>query len=146
MGKQNRQAKEEEETFGSLLERYPFDADAKFAGAGLDESSRARKNPSTFGKESCVVLDLHGKTVKEAQAYLQREIDQLLAMHGVLELKIITGRGRHSEGGKLVLAQHVHRWVQEHYRSSVVSLQECPSESMINGIAVRGYFKLKLRS
>ena len=128
-----------EESFGTLLERHPFKASDKFVGAAVDSGSK--KSPKkTFSTQ----IDLHGKTLKEAQVYLESQVSGLLATHGKVDLKIITGRGRHSQSGP-VLAENIHSWIRRRYRDSIVSLQECPSNSMINGIAVRGYFHVKLR-
>lgn len=132
---------EAEEDFEDLLSSYPFDQDHKFVGAAHKKDKMSRL--ATRQEDAPFVLDLHGMTTSEAQYYLQNKIDALLHNHKQITIKVITGRGRHSENGP-VLADVCHRFIQEHYRYHIRSIESSPASSMINRIAVRGYFTVIL--
>ena len=90
-------------------------------------------------------IDLHYLTVEEALKVLEQRIDDLLSRYGYVRLKIITGRGRHSTQGPKI-AGHAHGFVTRKYSSNIVKIQESPDASMINNIALRGYFNVELKN
>ena len=90
-------------------------------------------------------IDLHYLTVEEALKVLEQRIDDLLSRYGYVRLKIITGRGRHSTQGPKI-AGHAHGFVTRKYSSNIVKIQESPDASMINNIALRGYFDVELKN
>lgn len=103
--------------------------------------NQTKRKPVPFATE----IDLHYLTVEEALKVLEQRIDDLLSRHSHVQLKIITGRGRHSTQGPKI-AGHAHGFVTRKYSSNIVKIQESPDASMINNIALRGYFNVELKN
>jgi DNA-nicking Smr family endonuclease len=96
----------------SLLERYPPDPGTggpsreRDAGEGRSESQYQRMRP----REPQAELDLHGLTVGEAKAALQRFLRDSRA-RGLEKVLIIHGKGNHSRG-QPVLEATVRAWLE----------------------------------
>ncbi len=83
-------------------------------------------------------IDLHQMTVKEAKKHILHTLDSL-PKHSTYQLRIITGRGRHSKNGS-VLGDEIYKFVKETLKNNIKKIDPNPSHSSINGISVRGHF------
>lgn len=159
-----------DESFASLLDEYPFEADQKYQGAGETApdsvgsavSHSVKRSPRNLPRSTSppqrgssqhhpLDVDLHGKTLRGSQEFIESEIFKLCTSYAPnsgaeIHLKIITGRGRHSSvtrGG--ILSHHIHCWMQGRYRRAITRIEACPSSSKIGGLTVRGHFHVSLR-
>lgn len=151
----NPQAKNTD-SFEDILDAHEFDPDEKFIGArpptpggtsaGGIEGSKCSRDLKSLKLKTMIStsLDLHGKTYSEAVDSLKFFIDQKRSECKILDLKIITGRGLHSGDGGPVLARDIHIYVKKNFAESITFLETSPADAMINGVAVRGHFQVKL--
>ncbi len=77
-------------------------------------------------------LDLHGLGVKAALVETERFLADAQA-HGLGSVKIVTGKGRGSPGGRGVLREVVPRWIEASGRPYVRRWERCPDHSGIDG-------------
>ncbi len=95
--------------------------------------------------QSLISIDLHGLTVSEAEEMLEHKIQTLRRSSKILKLRIITGKGLHSAGGKAILARDIHFFVKQRFGPSIVSIQESPVDVQLSGIPIRGHFDVVLK-
>ena len=149
-----------DDSFAALFEKSAFQPTSKFDAIKIAPkplflnkklSSKSPPNPgpakSTSSKKSLpeYKIDLHHRTLKEASCLLHKRLWELL--HGddvAFKVKIVTGRGRHSKDGQFTMGDHAHGYVKNHFASHISFLEDSPSASLVNGIAVRGYFYVHL--
>ncbi|MBF0440952.1 MAG: Smr/MutS family protein [Oligoflexales bacterium] len=94
-----------------------------------------------------IEIDLHGQTLDEAKRKVDRLFQKLLEKKGTLfEILIITGKGRHSstEGG--VLPGHIYNHTLRKYKDYVVCIDESPEQLKIDGLPIRGHFKVRIKA
>ncbi|MDX2166552.1 MAG: Smr/MutS family protein [Deltaproteobacteria bacterium] len=77
-------------------------------------------------------LDLHGLGVKDALVETERFLADAQA-HGLGSVKIVTGKGRGSPGGRGVLREVVPRWIETSGRPYVRRWERCPDQSGMDG-------------
>jgi DNA-nicking Smr family endonuclease len=77
-------------------------------------------------------LDLHGMGVKAALVETERFLADAQA-HGLGSVKIITGKGRGSPGGRGVLREAVPGWLEGSGRPYVRRWERCPDQSGMDG-------------
>lgn len=90
-------------------------------------------------------VDLHHLSVAESIQLLEHTIDPLLKTYSRVCLQIITGRGRHSGADGPQIAPQAYQFISTHYRDQIIKIQDCPTTSMINNVAIRGYFTVELK-
>jgi DNA-nicking Smr family endonuclease len=100
----------------------------------------------TTSQEKVIEIDLHGKQLREACEHLSNFIEQQ-RKNGVktLSLKVITGKGRHSQNGLSSLPAGVHDFVLKKYRDYIKEIQESPAAVKISGLPIRGHFDVKFK-
>lgn len=111
-----------------------------------DESShKPAAAPRSKPGAPTVTVDLHGCTLKEALEVVGNRISQLLTQGGVIHLRVITGKGRHSGSDGSVLAKEVHKYVLQRFHKSIQRIDSAPSDVMVGDLPIRGHFDVVLR-
>jgi DNA-nicking Smr family endonuclease len=90
------------------------------------------------------VLDLHGLRQHEAIQKVENVIQAILDDGRLKKIRIITGRGNHSEGVG-VLAKEVHPHVLRVFAKHILDMSVSPSELVVRGFPGRGHFDVKFR-
>lgn len=91
-------------------------------------------------------IDLHGLSLDEAKAELLRRVDGLIATgKGDWQLRVVTGKGRHSGPGGGVLVKGIYDFFLKNYRQYVVRIDSDPGESVLEGLPIRGHFDALLK-
>lgn len=86
-------------------------------------------------------LDLHGKTLAEAEDEVEHKIQELLkSLQSGFTLRIITGKGLHSPGGEGVLATEIWRYVNKKYAGKFRQIDASPADVKLGGRLIRGHF------
>ncbi len=144
--------KEEEESklFKHTIEnaKIPLEDCEKEKRAQADQmdqhskSRTAKKSPS--GR---VDIDLHGMTVREAQNHVLHTIQTLIdqSQGKTLDIRIITGKGNNSAGGKPQLISSIHHVVEARFAARIISMEVSPHELKLGGSFVRGHFDLRIK-
>ena len=91
-----------------------------------------------------VSLDLHGLRQLEAIESVERAINAILDDGRIKRLRIITGKGNHSDGVG-VLAQTIQPHVLSIYAKNIAQVSASPSEFVVGGFVGKGHFDIKLR-
>jgi DNA-nicking Smr family endonuclease len=86
------------------------------------------------------VLDLHGMQLMEAEDFVRHRLNELLAIEGSFSVKIVTGKGRHSENKEGVLVKEIHGFVLRYFREHIASIEESPDKLRLRGEPIRGHF------
>jgi DNA-nicking Smr family endonuclease len=121
----------------------PGEPEAEERPSGRKRSAGA---PSQSGKPD-LVIDLHGFTLREALTVVHSRIASVLASaSGIIHIRIITGKGRHSGEGGSVLAREVHAEVRARYQRRIQRLDEAPTDVVVGDLPIRGHFDVWLRS
>ncbi len=108
----------------------------------LAPAAQSKRTP----KKGPIELDLHGKTLVEAQTAIDQKFNQVLsATSANIRIRVITGKGRHSGPGGWVLAREIHDYVRRQYNELIQSIDPSPADSLINGLPLRGFFDVELR-
>lgn len=103
--------------------------------------SRKSRQPKARPRRTTFVLDLHGRTLTQAQAESTTFIARLLGeQSGPFILKVITGRGLHSGAAGSVLVREIYHFIQATFRANIVKIDAPPAESTIDGLPLRGFF------
>lgn len=90
------------------------------------------------------VLDLHGMRHAAAIDAVDRAIQAILDDGRVKKIRIITGKGNHSEGIG-VLAKEIHPHVKNTYFKSIDSIDVSPGEFVVAGHPAKGHFDIRFR-
>ena len=104
----------------------------------------AKKTSAALKKKH--VIDLHGFSLEEAKLELIKLISHLIGQNkSILQLNIITGKGRHSgpEGAKLI--REIPIYVSKKWKQHIVSIEDSPADLTINGRPIRGHFTVLLK-
>lgn len=121
----------------------PGEPDAEDRQAGR---RRPAASPSPSGKPD-LVIDLHGYKLREALNIVHSRIGSALATAtGIIHIRIITGKGRHSGDGGSVLAREVHADVRARYQRRIQRLDDAPTDVVVGDLPIRGHFDVWLRS
>ena len=106
-----------------------------------DEGDRRPRRPAGT---TIAEIDLHGMTAVEAEAHVDSRISLvLLKASGPVRVKIITGKGRHSEGGG-VLVRAIYDFVKVRFCRQITRIDAPPAETLFDGLPLRGYFEVQL--
>lgn len=138
----------EEDSFESLLAAYDWDdVDAEKLGSKNEERRNPSKKPRRSGAGGPdLTIDLHGLKLEEAKRYVEDQIAQALSERSQpFRVRVITGKGRHSQGRGGVLAQQIHPFVQKKFARLLTSIDAAPDQSHISGVLLRGHFDMVLR-
>lgn len=112
-----------------------------------DAAPLVRKRSQSGPGQPDDVIDLHGFTLKEALDIVQARLAAALARStGIIHIRIITGKGRHSGEGGSVLAREVHADVRRRFHNHIQRIDEAPAAVMVGDLPVRGHFDVWLRS
>jgi len=107
-----------------------------------DEPPPAKNRETRSGP---VVIDLHGHTVDEAKAEVDREIGRLSLVRGQrVHVRIITGKGRHSQG-EGVLPRAIHDYVSQRFARIIDKIDESPADLVLGELPMRGHFDVWLK-
>lgn len=104
-----------------------------------------RENNSKRVSSRIIEIDLHGLTVEDGQRRVSEVIAHFPYDQESRTYKIITGKGRHSEGGRGVLIREIYLFVQHRYGPHIVRIEESPDRVRIGGEALRGHFHVTLK-
>lgn len=138
------------EIFQDYMMSEDFDAGLKYEKKAFDD--RPKKSNSVVHREekkyletiNCK-LDLHGMTSLEAIEHLSEFIEAKSSECRYLKLKIITGRGVHSKVGGPVLVKDIYEFVLERYSNLIQEIDDPPADTILDGLAIRGYFNVHLK-
>ena len=100
-----------EELFASAIEGdwKPYEHEDEF----FEQEKKSSKGKSSKLNRK---IDLHGKTVSEAQRAVSNLMEELRQQYtGVVSLKVITGKGLHSKQGVGVLSREIHDYIANKY-------------------------------
>lgn len=89
-------------------------------------------------------LDLHGLRLDEARHRVREVLNGLSEMAGMHRLKIITGKGHHSERGDSVLAKEIHSFVLQTWRRMITEIEDSPDQVRLAGVPLRGHFHVTI--
>lgn len=136
-------ARDEHESLGEAIAKYQPDVDPHAQWQQPAKVTRAvsRRRRSAYYSAA---IDLHHMSVAQALKILEAEIEALLSRHRRVKLKVITGRGRHSSQGPQI-AHHAYALVVTKFKSAILKIGECPTASMINNVALKGFFDVELQ-
>jgi hypothetical protein len=59
-------------------------------------------------------------------------------------VKIITGKGHHSQRGDSVLAKEIHSFVLQTFRHIILEIEDSPDQVRLAGIPLRGHFHVTI--
>ena len=106
-----------------------------------DLPSKHSKNQQKAIKKN-IKCDLHGLTVAEAKSQVEQLVSSL---EQTTQLQIITGKGRHSgpEGG--ILIKEIYHFVKTKYQHRTEKIDHDPSQDLLNGLPIKGYFHVTLK-
>ena len=92
-------------------------------------------------------IDLHGMTVSEAQDYVIHTITALLdqAKGQPIDIRIITGKGHHSQGRQPQLISSIHHVVEARFRQRIIHIEASPHELRLGGAYLKGHFDLRIK-
>jgi DNA-nicking Smr family endonuclease len=94
--------------------------------------ARLLRRAARAGSACAPVLDLHGLGVQDAIAATERFLRDAAAA-GVVEVRIVYGKGRRSPGGRGVLREVIPRWLAGDGRRYVMSATPEPDASGADG-------------
>ncbi len=94
-----------------------------------------------------VKIDLHGLTVDEGKRRCRVEVEAAFKNNASnqIEFEVVTGRGLHSKDGRPVLAREIYEFCQNVFGLQTVQIDADPMQNTIDGIPIRGSFKMILK-
>lgn len=110
-----------------------------FPDKEIEPSTKLQKSRSKKTLKP-IIVDLHGKTLTEAQSFMDSFIQDLKDKRGSVTLKVITGKGLNSGSNGGVLASEIHRYVSERFGLNIIKIDESPDKLRINNVPIRGHF------
>jgi DNA-nicking Smr family endonuclease len=144
--------KEEEESrlFKYTIEnaKIPVKDHEKEKRAQADQLAHNSKTRTAKKSSSGRVdIDLHGMTVREAQNHVLHTIQTLIdqSQGKILDIRIITGKGNNSAGGKPQLISSIHHVVEARFSERIISMEVSPHELKLGGSFVKGHFDLRIK-
>lgn len=128
-----------EELFLRHLEQFKPDKQV------AEEPKEPEKKASKTHKATIIhELDLHGLRLDEAQQRVREVLDGLREMAGMHKVKIITGKGHHSQRGDSVLAKEIHSFVLLTFRRIILEIEDSPDQVRLAGVPLRGHFHVTI--
>jgi DNA-nicking Smr family endonuclease len=140
------QGAQDDELFLNALDNMDDDLlGDKFAADEIDgKQNLSKKNKKGLQTKS---IDLHGLTVDEAVRKIDQLIDSITAeKQGLVLIKVITGKGRHSGSAGPVLAKEIHYHVKNKYFQYIEQIQTSPADELVNGVPIRGHFDVTIKT
>jgi DNA-nicking Smr family endonuclease len=129
-----------DELFLKHLEQFkPDKPDAEESRESRKKASRTHRAPQVHE------IDLHGLSLEEAQHTVRAVLDDLREMAGLHRVKIITGKGHHSQRGDSVLAREIHSFVLLTWRRVIMEIEDSPDQVRLAGVPLRGHFHVTIR-
>lgn len=109
---------------------------------------RAVRKKTAESSDNFFEIDLHGQNLSEAIYSVDQFLRELQKRRSlpVVRCKIITGKGKHSGLGGGILAGEIYDYVKKSFKKSIVHIDSAPMDSTINGIPLRGYFMVRLKT
>ncbi len=131
-------------------EKLLLDHLAAFKPSSKDSDEESEPEPSVVRSRKMPQreyrIDLHGLHLEEAMAIVREKIDVWLLDGQPFKVKIITGKGKHSEGGRGILSQEIHRYVLQRYPRDIQDIEESPHQVRLWGMPLRGHFNVSFRA
>lgn len=130
-----------EELFASAIEGdwKPYEHQDEF----FEQEKKSSKGKSSKLNRK---IDLHGKTVNEAQSAVSELMNELRQQYtGIVYLKVITGKGLHSRQGLAVLSREIHDYISNKYIHDIVEIDDSPCDVLMHGVPIRGHFNVVLK-
>lgn len=91
------------------------------------------------------ILDLHGMRLSAALDTVDRAINAIIDDKRLKRLRIITGRGSHSEDGVGVLARDVHPHVEMVFAKFIADIDVSPAELILRNFPAKGHFDVRFK-
>jgi hypothetical protein len=111
------------------------------------EPQRLGAGPAKAARGGDVLkVDLHRLTLDEAQERIDAVLEGVIAdlkPGDRVKVQIITGKGRHSEGGG-VLAREAPRYVKRRFKDFIVAIEDAPADLVVGELPIRGHFHVTL--
>ena len=154
--KSQKAASEQDDPYGSMTDyaRFHSRSPAKIE----DDAARTTKSPQPKGSlaQFCgqwgmrfeggfAILDLHGMRLSPALDAVDRAIQAILDDKRIKRLRIITGRGSHSEDGVGVLARDVHPHVENVFTKFIEDIDVSPADLIVRGFPAKGHFDVRFK-
>lgn len=135
------------ELMEQAMESVPSDIHREKSGSGSSDPISSGSQPKSGKPTGTKSIDLHGHTLAEAKDRVRRTFQEIFsaARSGTMTITIITGKGLHSGPGGSVLPRDVHHFVKTEFANKIDSIESSPADNLINGIPIRGHFKVVLR-
>ena len=137
--------KEEDEArlFKEAVEKGP--APVKDKDQSHPPKTHTHKSPKPSSSRHDI--DLHGMTVSEAQDYVIHTITALLdqSKGQPIDIRIITGKGHHSQGRRPQLISSIHHVVEARFRQRIIHIEASPHELQLGGAYLKGHFDLRIK-
>ena len=144
--------KQEEESrlFKHTIENTKIPAKDRYKEKRAESDQLTQKSIARGAKQSAngrMDIDLHGMTVREAQHHVVNTIQMMLdqSKGQVLEIRIITGKGNNSQGGRPQLISSIHHVVESRFSERIISMEVSPHELKLGGTYVKGHFDLRIK-
>jgi DNA-nicking Smr family endonuclease len=97
-------------------------------------------------KISTIEIDLHGLNLTEAKAECDSRLSGVVnSTRAGIKVRIITGKGRHSQGGEGTLIKHIYSHVLKCWSSQIKKIDEDPDLLRIDGLPIRGHFDVTFK-
>jgi DNA-nicking Smr family endonuclease len=103
------------------------------------------QQPFRVPKRGRCKVDLHGLTLDEAKSELLAVVDRMKIAGGSWQIRVVTGKGRHSGPGGGVLVREIYDFFLKNYGKHVVRIDSNPGDSLIQGLPIRGHFDAQLK-
>lgn len=138
---------EEVENANDILQAYMDEVEPKISfGEPYEDSKNQTRNSKKREPEKTktISIDLHHLTLEEAISKTDQTIQIQSRNTGKVAFQIITGKGRHSGPQGPVLPSGIHDHVRAKYKNQIFHLDPCPTDNLINGLPLKGYFRVIL--
>jgi DNA-nicking Smr family endonuclease len=111
-----------------------------------EKSRRPAATPRSKPGQPEFSIDLHGYTLSEAKDVVGSRLSQLIASQGgIIHIRIVTGKGRHSGREGSVLAREVHTYVVQRFQKFIQRIDSAPADVVVGDLPIRGHFDVVLR-
>lgn len=111
----------------------------------LEASAKGRKRKKKRTYSIDVTLDLHGYRSLEAEQAIDEFMVKLRARpKNTIRIRIITGKGLHSPGGRSVLSKHIYDYIMGRYGHIILSIDDPPHTIELSGTPIKGHFDFSI--
>ena len=137
-----------DDPYGSMTDSHKFHGAQKSSkssapskSSGIAQFARAA-GLRLEGKQA--ILDLHQLVLSDAMDRVERTLQDLIADGRIKNIRVITGRGNHSEGGG-VLAREIQPYVASRFAKHITRITDSPHKTTLGGHPARGHFDVTLK-